>query len=282
MVVSWGLIEGCGAPGDQTPATSRSAFTLAPGETCPASSQTASLTKLDVATPLDGLARWTNRFVDLGPDFFTELPPRACPTRTGWRSEACAQLLGLPDWAARPGRTLAGLQRQCALAGMRPLASVYSGHQFGVWAGQLGDGRAHWLGEVAHAQWPDGGAAQGRRPHALLAHGRRPRRAALVDPRVPVLRSDGRLGHADHAGAVHHRLARCRCAAKDRDRRRRDAGGTELHPLRPLRALRHTAATSTRCASWPTSSSTHHCPECRDAPAAPSRCSKRWRAAPPS
>jgi serine/tyrosine/threonine adenylyltransferase len=31
---------------------------------------------------------------------------------------------------------------------MRSLASVYSGHQFGVWAGQLGDGRAHWLGEV--------------------------------------------------------------------------------------------------------------------------------------
>ena len=31
---------------------------------------------------------------------------------------------------------------------MRPLASVYSGHQFGVWAGQLGDGRAHLLGEI--------------------------------------------------------------------------------------------------------------------------------------
>ena len=24
---------------------------------------------------------------------------------------------------------------------MKPLAQVYSGHQFGVWAGQLGDGR---------------------------------------------------------------------------------------------------------------------------------------------
>ena len=31
---------------------------------------------------------------------------------------------------------------------MRSLASVYSGHQFGVWAGQLGDGRALWLGEL--------------------------------------------------------------------------------------------------------------------------------------
>lgn len=30
----------------------------------------------------------------------------------------------------------------------QPLAAVYSGHQFGVWAGQLGDGRAHLLGAL--------------------------------------------------------------------------------------------------------------------------------------
>ena len=30
-----------------------------------------------------------------------------------------------------------------------PIATVYSGHQFGVWAGQLGDGRAILLGEIA-------------------------------------------------------------------------------------------------------------------------------------
>lgn len=34
------------------------------------------------------------------------------------------------------------------LHGNTPLCAVYSGHQFGVWAGQLGDGRAHLLGEV--------------------------------------------------------------------------------------------------------------------------------------
>ncbi|MFP1527559.1 protein adenylyltransferase SelO family protein [Escherichia coli] len=33
------------------------------------------------------------------------------------------------------------------LPGMSPLAQVYSGHQFGVWAGQLGDGRGILLGE---------------------------------------------------------------------------------------------------------------------------------------
>lgn len=31
---------------------------------------------------------------------------------------------------------------------IEPLATVYSGHQFGVWAGQLGDGRALLLGEI--------------------------------------------------------------------------------------------------------------------------------------
>ena len=38
------------------------------------------------------------------------------------------------------------------LPGSRPLASVYSGHQFGAWAGQLGDGRALLLGETAQGQ----------------------------------------------------------------------------------------------------------------------------------
>ncbi|MDQ6925317.1 MAG: YdiU family protein [Candidatus Eremiobacteraeota bacterium] len=34
------------------------------------------------------------------------------------------------------------------LPGMEPVAALYGGHQFGVWAGQLGDGRAILLGEV--------------------------------------------------------------------------------------------------------------------------------------
>lgn len=38
------------------------------------------------------------------------------------------------------------------LAGMQPQASCYGGHQFGHWAGQLGDGRAINLGEVVNQQ----------------------------------------------------------------------------------------------------------------------------------
>ena len=98
--------------------------------------------------PLEGLA-WTNRFAELGPEFFTELPAQGLPD-PHWvaQSPACAELLGWPaDWTARPDM-LAVMAGNANHPGMRPLATVYSGHQFGVWAGQLGDGRALWLGEV--------------------------------------------------------------------------------------------------------------------------------------
>ncbi len=80
-------------------------------------------------------------------------------------------------------------------------------------------------------------AAQGRGPHALLAHGRRPRGAALVDPRIPVLGSDASPRHSDHARAVRHRLRPAGAPRDDRDRGRRHARGAELRALRPLRAL---------------------------------------------
>jgi len=38
------------------------------------------------------------------------------------------------------------------LAGMKPYAMCYGGHQFGQWAGQLGDGRAINLGEVVNTE----------------------------------------------------------------------------------------------------------------------------------
>ena len=94
---------------------------------------------------------WRNRFFELGEDFFTLLPPQALP-EPHWVavSADCAALLGLPaDWAQRPDwQALEVLSGNAAWPGMQPLASVYSGHQFGVWAGQLGDGRALWLGEL--------------------------------------------------------------------------------------------------------------------------------------
>ena len=92
--------------------------------------------------------RWRPGFAQLGEAFFTRLPPQPLPDPY-WvgRSAAMARELGLPDnWWQAPD-ALPALAGNLVLPGSQPLASVYSGHQFGVWAGQLGDGRALLLGE---------------------------------------------------------------------------------------------------------------------------------------
>ena len=61
------------------------------------------------------------------------------------------------------------------LEGMDPSAACYGGHQFGVWAGQLGDGRAISLGEVVNAdgaRWELQLKGAGRTPYARSADGR--------------------------------------------------------------------------------------------------------------
>jgi len=63
-------------------------------------------------------------------------------------NQAAAELIDLdPEQAKRP--EFAGLFGGSLLVpGMEPLAMLYSGHQFGVYVPQLGDGRAILLGEV--------------------------------------------------------------------------------------------------------------------------------------
>ncbi|MCX8956134.1 protein adenylyltransferase SelO [Erwinia psidii] len=71
---------------------------------------------------------------------------------------------------------------QTLLPGMQPLAQVYSGHQFGVWAGQLGDGRGLLLGEQQLADgrkfdWHLKGA--GLTPYSRMGDGRAVLRSTL-------------------------------------------------------------------------------------------------------
>ena len=92
---------------------------------------------------------WIEGFRALGPAFFTALQPTPLPAPY-WvgRSDDVARQLGVDaDWLASE-EALNVLTGNALLPGMAPLASVYSGHQFGVWAGQLGDGRAILLGET--------------------------------------------------------------------------------------------------------------------------------------
>ena len=130
-------------------------------------------------TPIDAgpTAPWPNRFAMLGPRFYTALAPTGLPD-PHWvaTSPATAALLGWPaDWADRPDwQALQVLAGNAAWPGMQPLASVYSGHQFGVWAGQLGTGAptcwASW--PRRRGRWRSRSKAPGSRPYSRMGDGR--------------------------------------------------------------------------------------------------------------
>lgn len=125
-----------------------------------------------------GLA-WNHRFAALGPDFYTELRPTPLPA-PHWvdTSAAVARLIGLdPDWLSSDV-ALQAFAGNMLLPGSRPLATVYSGHQFGVWAGQLGDGRAILLGETA-AGWEIQLKGAGRTPYSRMGDGRAVLRSSI-------------------------------------------------------------------------------------------------------
>ena len=64
-------------------------------------------------------------------------------------SKDCAKQLGIQDDLSHPEllSLLAGNQTHYQNKQCQTYAMAYSGHQFGVWAGQLGDGRAIYLGD---------------------------------------------------------------------------------------------------------------------------------------
>src|SRR5437763_14615072 len=73
--------------------------------------------------------------------------PVAAPRLLAW-SDALGELLGLSRPGTEAVEVLAGNR---VLPDMEPYAARYGGHQFGHWAGQLGDGRAITLAEIITA-----------------------------------------------------------------------------------------------------------------------------------
>jgi uncharacterized protein YdiU (UPF0061 family) len=63
-------------------------------------------------------------------------------------SPQAAGLVGLSPEQLQQDEYIALFTGNSVPARAKPLSAVYSGHQFGVWAGQLGDGRAILLGEL--------------------------------------------------------------------------------------------------------------------------------------
>lgn len=79
------------------------------------------------------------------------LPTRvAQPRLIAWSREV-ASLLDLDPEPADLDLMAQVFSGNRLLPGMQPFAMCYGGHQFGTWAGQLGDGRAINLGEVVNA-----------------------------------------------------------------------------------------------------------------------------------
>jgi uncharacterized protein YdiU (UPF0061 family) len=88
-------------------------------------------------------------FATLPPAFFTRVMPAPLPSPylvAG--SASAANLIGLDPTEFVTEKFVESFSGNRLPAGAMPIAAVYSGHQFGVWAGQLGDGRALLLGDV--------------------------------------------------------------------------------------------------------------------------------------
>jgi uncharacterized protein YdiU (UPF0061 family) len=79
-----------------------------------------------------------------------------------------------PDWL----EVLAGNRLKTEEMGFtEPIATAYSGHQFGVWAGQLGDGRAILLGDMNGLELQLKGA--GETPYSRMGDGRAVLRSSI-------------------------------------------------------------------------------------------------------
>jgi protein adenylyltransferase len=104
--------------------------------------------------------------------------PVAAPKLLAW-SDALGRELGLTRPSPLSVETLAGNR---VLPGMQPYAARYGGHQFGHWAGQLGDGRAITLAELVTR---DGTRQElqlkgaGQTPYSRTADGRAVLRSSL-------------------------------------------------------------------------------------------------------
>lgn len=127
---------------------------------------------------VDAGLTWRNRFHALGPRFYTPLAPQPLPAPY-WvgHSQASAALIGLNAHWAQSDALLQVLSGNQPLSGTQPLASVYSGHQFGHWAGQLGDGRAILLGETQG--WEIQLKGSGLTPYSRMGDGRAVLRSSI-------------------------------------------------------------------------------------------------------
>lgn len=123
-----------------------------------------------------------NHFSKLPHDYYSEVltEPLSAPRWVHFNQQLAGEI-GLPEAADQP-ELLAVLSGNSALPGGHCLASVYAGHQFGVYVPQLGDGRAMLLGQAQNSagelfELQLKGA--GRTPYSRSADGRAVLRSSI-------------------------------------------------------------------------------------------------------
>ena len=93
-----------------------------------------------------------------------------------------ADLVGLPHTFVQSPGFAQAFGGNALIPGMQPYAACYGGHQFGNWAGQLGDGRAITLGEVLNThgeRWELQLKGAGPTPYSRTADGRAVLRSSI-------------------------------------------------------------------------------------------------------
>jgi len=115
--------------------------------------------------------------------FYSFVKPTAVasPRVVAWSADV-AQTLGLDAIDMESPALAQVLGGNALLDGMQPFATNYGGHQFGVWADQLGDGRAISLGEVVAGsgeRWELQLKGAGRTPYSRGADGRAVLRSSI-------------------------------------------------------------------------------------------------------
>ncbi len=125
-----------------------------------------------------------NAFSRLGDAYHSRTEPTAFdkPARLLSFNPAAARLLDMPADTARHADFARYFSGEYSLPGSEPLAMVYSGHQFGQFAGQLGDGRAILLGQIRNQQgelWDLHLKGAGQTPYSRNGDGRAVLRSSI-------------------------------------------------------------------------------------------------------
>jgi uncharacterized protein YdiU (UPF0061 family) len=125
-----------------------------------------------------------NHFARLGEGFFTAMPAEKVGVKPQLlhANAGAAALIDLDTSVFTDPRFTAAMAGHLPLEGFESLAMVYSGHQFGVWAGQLGDGRALLIGQVRNGKgelWDIQLKGAGKTPYSRFADGRAVLRSSI-------------------------------------------------------------------------------------------------------